>query len=143
MSQANLKTKPEKSDPKDFINQIKDENKKQDCLQLLKLFEQFSKKPAVMWGPSIIGFGHYHYIYASKREGDYFRTGFSPRSKNITIYLMSGYQDMKNYLDKLGKHSIGKSCLYINKLSDIDLDILKQMIEFSLAEMTKLYGEDK
>jgi len=90
-----------------------------------------------MWGPSIIGFGSYHYCYDSGREGDWFLTGFSPRKQNLSVYIMSGFAKYDSLMKKLGKHKTGKSCLYINKLEDIDLDVLKELIKRSAEHVAK------
>ena len=92
-----------------------------------------------MWGPTIIGFGEYHYKYDSGREGNSFRTGFSPRAQNLTIYIMPGFQDLSEELARLGKHKLGKCCLYIKKLSDIDQKVLREIIEKGLVILEKKY----
>ena len=98
--------------------------------------ETTNAKPK-MWGDSIVGFGSYHYKYASGREGDWFLTGFSPRKQNLTIYIMPGFEKYETLLNKLGRHSTGKSCLYIKKIENVDLDVLKELIEQSVQQMTK------
>ena len=90
-----------------------------------------------MWGDSIVGFGSYHYKYESGREGDWFVTGFSPRKRNLTLYIMSGFDEYDKLLGKLGKHSIGKSCLYIKKIEDVDVDVLKELVQKSVDHMKK------
>ena len=92
-----------------------------------------------MWGTSIIGYGRYEYKYESGREGEFMMTGFSPRKANSTIYIMPGYQDLSEMLEQLGKHKTGKSCLYINKLTDVDLDVLEEIIKFGLDYMRSKY----
>ncbi len=94
---------------------------------------------AQMWGPSIIGFGRYHYVYESGREGDFMIVGFSPRKANLVVYLMPGYEDLTDQLARLGKHKIGKSCLYINKLADVDQGVLEEMITISINKMRENY----
>lgn len=101
--------------------------------------QDITGKRASMWGDSIVGFGRYHYKYASGREGDFFVTGFSPRKQNFTIYIMPGYTDYQHLLKKIGKHKLGKSCLYVKSLDDIDLDILKELIAASVEQMKTLY----
>ncbi|MGK9367769.1 DUF1801 domain-containing protein [Melioribacter sp. Ez-97] len=128
---SELKTKPNKKSVKKFIDSIDDERKKNDCMELLKLMEELSGGKPVMWGDSIVGFGKYHYVYKSGREGDWFRIGFSPRKQNIAIYLMPCKEE-KN-LEGLGKYKNGKSCLYINRLSDINLNILKKVLKRALS----------
>jgi hypothetical protein len=90
-----------------------------------------------MWGDSIVGFGSYHYKYASGREGDWFVTGFSPRKQNLTLYIMSGFDEYERLLGKLGKHSTGKSCLYIKKIEDVDVDVLTELVKKSVEHMEK------
>lgn len=128
---AELKTKPEKHSAKQFIEAVEHPTRKADALVLLKLMSEVTGEKPVMWGSSIIGFGTYHYVYASGREGDWMRTGFSPRKSNLSLYLMNGFSGYESLLKKLGKHKTGKSCLYINKLADVNLEVLKTMIEHS------------
>ncbi|MCO5207271.1 MAG: DUF1801 domain-containing protein, partial [Anaerolineae bacterium] len=92
-------------------------------------------EPGALWGTSIVGFGTYHYKYASGREGDWFVTGFSPRKQNMTLYIMPGFEQYNDLLSKLGKHKTGKSCLYINKLDDVDLDVLRELVAQSADYM--------
>lgn len=136
---AELKTQKTKASVTAFLAAVEDEAKRKDSQELVKIFEELSKEKAAMWGTSIIGFGQYHYkSERSKQEGDWPLTGFSPRKQNITLYIMSGFEDQKKLLEKIGKHKVsGGSCLYIKRLSDINLDILKQLIEASLKVMRK------
>lgn len=122
-----------------FINDISSFNKRNDARTMLKIMKDITSKKAVMWGPSIIGYGSYHYIYDSGREGDMCRTGFSPRKSAMSIYCMSGFSDRSELLGKLGKYKLGKSCLYINKLSDVDEDILRMIIQSDWANMNAKY----
>ena len=117
----------------DFLNTLPDETKRQDSFTLLELMEQVSGSEPKMWGPSIIGFGDTHYQYESGREGDWFLIGFSPRKANLTLYIRGGLPKYADLLGQLGKHKTGKGCLYINRLSDVNLDVLKQIISQSLA----------
>jgi len=134
---AELKTKKNDASVIDFINALYDENKKQDSLKLLKIFEECTNEKPVMWGTSIIGFGSYHYkSERSSQEGDWPLTGFSPRKQNLTIYIMPGLDNYQKELLKLGKHKTSVSCLYIKKLSDINLDILKKVITDSAKVMS-------
>ncbi len=147
MANAPNKTAPTNADVAEFIAKIEPAAKQEAANVLLELFDKVTGHPAKMWGPSIIGFGSYHYKYESGREGDSARTGFSPRKAKIVIYLLGGYSNpatqkkMDDLRDRLGKHSVGKSCLYINKLADIDLDILEQMIRIDKAYMDDRYPE--
>ena len=139
---AELKTKPNKVSVEKFLKSIKDEKKREDSFKVLELMKKITKEEPVMWGPSIVGFGKYHYKYASGREGDWFLTGFSPRKQNLTIYIMSGFKRYKELMKKLGKHKTGSSCLYINKLEDIDMKVLKELITESVKYMkTKKWSD--
>jgi hypothetical protein len=129
---AELKTKVTKASIEKFIGGIKDEKKREDCYQLLKIMKKATKAEPKMWGTSIIGFGNYHYVYESGREGDWFVTGFSPRVQNLTLYMMGGFDS--ETLKKLGKYKTGKGCLYINKLEDVDLNVLNELITKSLKK---------
>ena len=134
---AELKTKPNKQSVAQFIKQIDDEQKREDSKTIIKIMEELTKAKPVMWGPSIIGFGTLHYKYESGREGDWFLTGFSPRKQNLTLYIMSGFDPHPDVMDQLGKYKTGKSCLYIKKLEDIDLKILKKLIRESIKAVKK------
>ena len=135
---AELKTKRNKGNVEAFLNNVSDEKKRQDSFKILELMKQITGKDPEMWGDSIVGFGSYHYKYASGREGDWFVTGFSPRKQNLTLYIMPGFDEYEQLLGKLGKHSIGKSCLYVKKVEDIDLDVLKELVKKSVDHMERL-----
>ncbi len=139
MAKAELKTKPTKATVEGFLNTVADEAKRADCFAVMKLMEQITKEKAKMWGPSIVGFGNYHYKYESGREGDFFITGFSPRAQNLTLYIMAGFTRYDELMKKLGKYKTGKSCLYVKRLEDIDLKILKELISESVKYMKKTY----
>ena len=113
--------------------------KKKSSRQILEILKDISKKKAKMWGDSIIGFGKYHYKYASGREGDWMRIGFSPRKQYLTLYIIDGFDKHRELMENLGKYKTGKSCLYIKKLEDIDIDILKELMKKSLLNVEKLY----
>jgi hypothetical protein len=133
-----IKTKVTKASVTEFINKVAVGDKKRDSLVLLKLFKDITKEKPQMWGPSIIGFGRYHYkSERSSQEGDWPLTGFSPRKQNLTLYVMSGFTDQAALLKKLGKYKKSVGCLYINKLEDVDQDVLKQVIKKSFVEMKK------
>ena len=140
---AELKTKATSHSATDFLNKVEPSEKRQDSLVLLELFQKVTGKKAVMWGTSIVGFGMYHYkSERSSQEGDWMLVGFSPRKQNLTLYIMHGNQDSQVLLEKLGKHktsggSMG-GCLYINKLSDVDQNILVKLIEKSYQYMKKM-----
>lgn len=138
---AELKTKENDASVQAFLEKVGDKQKREDCKRIAAMMEEISGYPPKMWGPSIVGYGRYHYKYDSGHEGDFFRVGFSPRKQNITIYIMPGFEHFDDQLEKLGKYSTGKSCLYIKRLSDIDLDVLETLIKESLACMAKEYPE--
>ena len=134
---ADVKTKLNDASVTDFLNSVADEQKRKDSFEILKLMERVSNEDAKMWGASIVGFGSYHYKGASGREGDWMLIGFSPRKQNITLYIMPGVERYPALMQKLGKHSTGKSCLYIKKLSDVNIDVLKELVAESLKVMKK------
>ena len=138
---AELKTQKNSASVPAFLDTIENEAKRKDCQELLKIFGEVTKEKPTMWGSSIIGFGSYHYkSERSKQEGDWPLTGFSPRKQNITLYIMSGFGDQKNLLEKIGKHKVsGGSCLYIKHLSDINPEVLKELIKASLKYMKEKY----
>lgn len=127
---AELKTKATKASVDQFLEGIKDEKKRQDCYEILKIMKKATKAEPKMWGTSIIGFGDHHYVYESGREGDWFLAGFSPRAQNLTLYMMGGFDP--DVLRRLGKYKMGKSCLYINKLEDVDPKVLNELITKSV-----------
>ena len=134
---AELKTKPNEQSVKDFLGGIADEKRRQDCFTVLELMKKVTEQEPKMWGAGIVGFGNYKYKYESGREGVWFITGFSPRKQNLTLYIMSGFTRYNELLAKLGKHKTGKSCLHINKLEDINLSVLEEMIKNSVDNVNK------
>jgi hypothetical protein len=136
---AENKTQPTSIDPKSFIQAIDHPTRRADGMVLLELMTKITGWDATMWGPSIIGFGRYHYKYDSGREGDCHRTGFSVRKANLVVYIMPGYTDFSEILSRIGKYKMGKSCLYINKLADVDLAVLEELIRAGLDDMAKKY----
>lgn len=124
---------------KKFLDSVADETRREDAWQVLEIMTQASGEPAAMWGSSIVGFGSYHYKYESGREGDFMRVGFSPRKQNLVLYIMPGFSSYDALLEKLGKHKIGKSCLYINSLADVHLPTLKKLVRDSVKAMNKKY----
>ena len=132
---AEPKTKPTKESVKDFLNRIPEAERREDCFAIAKMMEEITGEKPVMWGPSIVGFGSYHYKYGSGREGDWMMTGFSPRKKDLTVYLMMGFEKRAELMEKLGKHSHAKSCLYIKRLSDIHVPTLKKLIKASVKDL--------
>ncbi len=136
---AELKTKPNQGGGvNDFIESIEHPKRKADSKELLKVFAEVLDEEPIMWGSSIIGYGSYHYKYPSGREGDWFLTGFSPRKQNLSVYIMAGFENYEELLNKLGKYKRGKSCLYINKLEDVNIDVLKQLIGESVKYVSQI-----
>jgi len=132
---AENKTTPNDQNVEQFLNDIEDERKRKDSFTLLELIRQVTGMEPKMWGSSIVGFGSYHYKYESGREGDTILAGFSPRKQNLTIYNMGGFEQHGDLLKKLGKHTMGKGCLYIKRLDEIDLPTLKSLIEESFKQI--------
>ncbi|RED99755.1 DUF1801 domain-containing protein [Marinoscillum furvescens] len=132
---SELKTQPHDGSVTEFLNSIESETKREDSFAIKEMMEEITGAPAVMWGSSIIGFGSYHYQYKSGRSGEWFLCGFSPRKQSLTLYLMSGFDAIDSYLNKLGKHKKSKGCLYINRLTDIDLMVLKELITESVNKL--------
>lgn len=124
---AENKTKPAKSSVTAFLNKIRDRQLRDDCFAILKMMREVSNREPVMWGSAIIGFGTYHYVYESGREGDTVVIGFSPRKQDISIYLMGGLNKVEEELSKLGKYKTGKGCLYIKSLDDVNVEVLKKV----------------
>ncbi len=139
MAKAENKTRPTDVTVEDFLSGVEPEKKREEAKILDQLFRKVTGWQPVMWGPAIIGYGSYHYKYATGREGDMCATGFSPRKAQHSIYILPGYTDFQHYLDRLGMHSIGKSCLYVKKLADIDLDVLGELIEAGLKDLGEKY----
>lgn len=131
---AELKTKETDNSVEKFINSIKDKQMKEDCYTVLELMQKITKSKPRMWGTSIVGFGNYHYVYESGREGDWFITGFSPRKQYLSLYFMSGFAEQNPLLEKLGKFKTGKGCLYLKSLKDADLTVLEKLIEQSVKK---------
>lgn len=135
-----LKTKKTKASVAAFLNGIEDKQRRADCKAVAKMMRDASGCKAEMWGPGMVGYGSYHFKYASGREGDWFAAGFAPRKTALTLYIMPGFSKYEKLLAKLGKHKTGKSCLYINSLNDVDTAVLRELIEQSVAHMNKKYG---
>lgn len=139
MAQAQNKTSKTAANVDTFLNTVPDETRRRDSRKVCQIMQEVTGQKPAMWGPSIIGFGSYHYKYESGREGDFLKIGFSPRKNNLSIYFMDGVETYKTELQKLGKHKTAKSCLYINKLDDVDVSVLKEMVKKSYAN--KAMGE--
>lgn len=130
-----LKTKKNEQSVMEFLQAVEHPKRREDGLRLLEIMKEESSLEPSMWGSSIIGFGSYHYKYASGQEGDWMRIGFSPRKVSLSLYLMMGVEKHTDMLNRLGKHKHGKGCLYINKLEDVDEKVLREMIRAALAEV--------
>lgn len=132
---AELKTKPTTTSVSDFLDSIEDDERRQDCLTVAKIMRKATGANPRMWGPSIVGFGDHHFKYESGREGDWFLAGFSPRKRELTLYIMPGVERYPDLMAKLGKYKTGKSCLYIKRLADVDLKVLQTLVETSVRHM--------
>jgi hypothetical protein len=128
MAKAEQKTKETSASVPEFLYGIENEQKRNDCFEIVQLMQQVTQHEPKMWGPSIVGFGSYHYKYASGHEGDSPLMGFSPRKQSITLYITTDYERFSRLLEKLGKHSTSKACLYIKRLSEVDRAVLKELM---------------
>jgi hypothetical protein len=133
---SELKTRPTDESVEAYLKSIEHEKKRQDSFTIMNLMKEVSNTDPVMWGSSIIGFGTYNQKYASGKEAEWMKIGFAPRKQNIALYIMDGFDQYENLLEKLGKHKIGKSCLYINKLEDVDMGVLRELVEQSVAHIS-------
>lgn len=138
---AENKTTATDASVEDFIASVDDETMRRDSGELLALMGEVTGEAPRMWGPSIVGFGSYHYRYESGREGDFFLTGFSPRKSALSVYVMGGFEPHADRLARLGKHKLGKSCLYLKSLDAIDRDVLREIITASVADMRARYPD--
>ncbi len=138
---AELKTKERKASVEKFLNQVTDEARREDCFKIAKMMEQITGEKPKMWGAGLVGFGSYHYKYNSGQEGDWPLTAFAPRKQNLTLYIMPGFEKYGELMEKLGKYSCGKSCLYVKRLSDVHEPTLKKLIRESVKHMKKLVKE--
>ncbi|MDE0692821.1 MAG: DUF1801 domain-containing protein [Gammaproteobacteria bacterium] len=136
---SDLKTKANDASVEDFLAAVPNARRREDSGKVLDLMREVTGEPARMWGDSIVGFGTYHYRYKSGREGDWPRTGFSPRKQYLAIYIMPGFGEYETLLSRLGKHRTSVSCLYINKLADVDMDVLREIVAGSYQEMARRY----
>jgi hypothetical protein len=134
---SELKTKRNKGDVEKFLKNIQEPRRRADGLALLDLMRQVTKREPEMWGDSIVGFGSYEYRNRSGRSGEWFHAGFAPRKRKLTLYLMAGLEELGDELSRLGKHKTGKACLYINRLDDVNLNVLRQVIEKSVSRAAK------
>lgn len=136
---AENKTKPTKASVTAFINGIEDKQRRSDVKKVAAMMREATGSRAKMWGANIVGFGQYHYKYATGREGDFMITGFSPRKQALTLYVIPGFEHFETLMSKLGKYKTGRSCLYIKHLSDVDEKVLKRLIVASVRHMRKKY----
>jgi len=136
---AEPKTKKNDASVEAFLDTVEDTQKRQDAKEVARIMAELTGEPATMYGKNIVGFGSYQFTYASGKSGEWFLTGFSPRKQNLVLYIMPGFSAYEDLLAKLGKHKTGKSCLYLKKLADIDMDILKKLIQHSVDHMAKKY----
>lgn len=134
------KTHPTDQSVKSFIDSLDDQQKIADSYSLIELMKQITGCEPKMWGPSIIGFDQYHYKYESGREGDFLKVGFSPRKRELSIYLMCSFDKNDELMKKLGKHRTGKSCLYVKRLEDINMDVLRDLVQESVKYVDERYG---
>jgi hypothetical protein len=135
LDMAEPKTKQGDADVTGFVTSIADEGQRTDAAVLIELMQRVTGSPPAMWGTSMVGFGSYHYRYASGREGDWFLVGFAPRKQSLTVYVMDGFAEYDALLERLGKHSTGKSCLYIKRLDDVDMRVLEELLRKSVASV--------
>jgi Domain of unknown function (DU1801) len=138
---AELKTKVNEASVEDFLSSIPDEKKRKDAFEVLELMQTIIKQPPKMWGTSIVGFGSYKYKYESGREGEWFLTGFSPRKQDLTLYINGGFEQHDDLMQQLGKYKASKgACLYVKKLEDIKVSVLKKLIKASVAQVKKAHS---
>ena len=136
-----LKTHETDASVEEFLAGVTPERRRLDCQVLLPMMRRVTGLAAKMWGRRMVGFGRYHYLYDSGREGDLFRTGFAPGKAALSIYIMPGFSEYQSIMQRLGKHRTGRSCLYINKLDDIDLAVLEDLIRHGMDTMKQKHGE--
>ncbi len=134
------KTRPTDASVDDYLDEIEDETRREDCRTLVRIMKKVTGARPRMWGPSIVGFGTYHYKYASGREGDWPLTGFSSRKRELTLYIMAGFSRYDELMAKLGKHKTGKSCLYVKRLADVDLKVLERLVTASVKHVRSTHG---
>lgn len=139
---SSQKTLPTSTDVRGFLDTVENERRRQDSYELLEMMQGITGEPPVLWGRSMIGFGEYHYKYASGHEGDTFVVGFTPRKRSFSIYLNCAFDGAEDLLGRLGKHKTGAACLYVNKLDDVDRDVLRELIERAALHVRANAGAD-
>ena len=137
---ASNKTQPTDASVEAFLDTVEDPGRRADCAALVRLMREVTGHEPRMWGASMVGFGSYHYRYESGREGDFFLAGFSPRKRDLSVYVMAGLERFPELLARLGKHRTGKSCLYLKRLGDVDPDVLRTLIRESVAHVRLTHG---
>ena len=137
---AKLKTLRTEASVEGFLSKLPEKSRRRDCRTLLEILQRATKAEPKMWGASMVGFGSYHYTYASGHSGDSFLTGFAPRKQDLTLYIMPGFDRYAALMSKLGKHKIGKSCLYIKQLADVDLAVLEALVSASVKQMKEKHA---
>jgi hypothetical protein len=137
---ASNKTQPTDASVEAFLDTVEDPGRRADCTALVRLMREVTGQEPRMWGASMVGFGSYHYRYESGREGDFFLAGFSPRKRDLSVYVMAGLERFPELLARLGKHRTGKSCLYLKRLGDVDPDVLRTLIRESVAHVRLTHG---
>ncbi|HUP24316.1 MAG TPA: DUF1801 domain-containing protein [Thermoanaerobaculia bacterium] len=137
---AELKTKATDVSVEDFLARIEDESVRADCQKLVRMMKKITRAEPKLWGTSIVGFGVYRYQYASGRSGEWLRVGFAPRKRDLTLYIMPGFDKYGDLMARLGKHKTGKSCLYLKRLADVDTKVLEELVRESVAHMKATYG---
>jgi hypothetical protein len=138
---SELKTKPTDTTLQEVLERIEDPVRRRDCEEVVELMRRVTGKEPRIWGTGMIGFGQYHYKYASGTEGDWPLAGFASRKDSLTLYIMAGVERFPALLQKLGKHKVGKGCLYLKRLSDVDQGVLEQLVRSSVEHVKKQYGE--
>ena len=136
---SDLKTRPTDASVEAFLDAVDDGRRRSDARVVAGMMAEITGSTGVLWGSSIVGFGTYHYRYASGREGTFFETGFSPRKRALTLYVMAGFSEYEDLLGRLGRHTTGKSCLYVRRLADVDLDVLRNLLARSVAYVRAKY----
>jgi hypothetical protein len=136
---ADMKTVPSRRDVEEFLDGVADERRRAECRAVMAMMRDVTGEEPRLWGPSIIGFGRYHYRYESGREGEWFLTGVAPRKGALTVYVMAGFDRYEELMARLGKHTTGKSCLYIKRLDDIDTDVLRELVDRSVRHTAATY----
>lgn len=138
---AEMKTKQTEQDVVTYLKNVEDDKRRADCFTFLELMKRVTGQEPKIWGGSIVGFGAYHYKYPSGHEGDWFLTGFAPRKQNMTLYIMAGFDRYAELMSKLGKYKTGKSCLYVKKVEDIDMEVLEDLVKSSVEYIAELYPD--